>query len=116
MELVDPALVMVAISIAYFWLGRREPSLVTRILVSAHGVFAAALYLGALGLWEVTRAYRPWAGWPFLLLHLIPIASIIYALFRFSGPKLLHLSQIANLGCMVYTYFVGGMAVTGDWL
>ena len=107
---------MIAISAAYFWMNDGEADRRVRILVSAHGLVAAVLYFGALSLWEFTRAYRPWAAWPFLLLHLIPIASISYALFRFSGPKVLHLTQIVNVGCMVYTLFIGGMAVTGDWL
>ena len=116
MQWFAPALIMVAISGAYFSLSRGRQNLLTRTLLSAHGLVAAILYFGALVLWETTRAYRPWAAWPYLLLHIIPLASIIYAFFRFSGPKLLHLSQIANVLCMAYTVFIGGMAVTGDWL
>jgi hypothetical protein len=116
MNFYVPALIMVTISAAYFWLGKRETDLRTRVFVSLHGLSAALLYFGALVLWEVTQAYRPWAVWPFLLLHLIPVASIIYSLFRFSGPKLLHLTQVANIACMAQTIFIGGMAVTGDWL
>jgi hypothetical protein len=109
-----PATIMILISAAYFWMHKGTGWV--RILVSAHGFTAALLYFGALVLWEITRDYRPWAALPFLLLHVIPVASIVYALIRFSGPKLLHLAQLANIWSMMYTIFIGGMAVTGDWL
>ena len=107
---------MVAVSGAYFWLGRREKDRVVLALVSAHGLVAALLYVGAIILWETTRAYRPNAALPFLALHLIPVALIIYSFLRFKGPKLLHVMQLANVASMFYTVFIGGMAVTGDWL
>ena len=52
----------------------------------------------------------------YLLLFVAPLASIAYALFRFTGPKLLHVTQLANLWGMFYAAFIGGMAITGDWL
>jgi hypothetical protein len=111
-----PALIMFVISVAYFCLGHREANLWVRLFFSLHGLSATLLYIGALVLWQTTQTYRPWAAWPYLLLHLIPVASVIFALVRFPGPKLLHFTQLLNLGCMLYTVFIGGMAVTGDWL
>jgi hypothetical protein len=111
-----PAVVMVIVSAAYFWLGRRESNLWVRVLFSMHGVVAALFYLGALAIWEATQAFRPWAAWPYLLLHVIPVASIVFSFVRFPGPKTLHLLQVVNLLCMLQTIFVGGMAITGDWL
>jgi len=111
-----PALIMITISATYFFMDGAEHKLRIRMFVSAHGLLAALLYIGALAIWMLAGGYRPWAGLPFLLAHLIPLASIVYAFFRFKGPKLLHISQLANVVCMLYTLFVGAMAVTGDWL
>ena len=111
-----PALVMIAISAAYFWLDGPERSRTVRLLVSIHGVSAAILFLIAMLISGFTGAQRPWAAWPYLALHLVPVASILYAFVRFRGPKFLHLTQVVNIFCMAQTLVVGGMAVTGDWL
>ena len=111
-----PTVFMLAASILYFWTNKGEKNLWIRIGVSAHGIAASVLYLGAMLIWNVTRAYHPWAALPFLLAYLIPLASIIYGCFRYSGPKMVHLSQVLNVVCIFYTYCVGGMAITGDWL
>ena len=107
---------MLAVSVAYFISDEAEGNRLIRVLVSIHGAAAAALYLSALAVWGFTRAWRPWAASPFLALYLVPVFSILFALARFKGPKLLHLVQIPNLACMAYTLFIGGMAITGDWL
>jgi hypothetical protein len=109
-----PATIMILVSAIYFWMHKGNGWV--RVFVSAHGITAALIYLAALVLWEFTRGYRPWAVWPFLFVHLIPLISILYAFFRFSGPKVLHFAQLANLSSMMYTIFIAGMAVTGDWL
>ena len=107
---------MVSVSAAYFFLSDVTSTKRNKILSSLHGVLATGIYLGALGVWEVTHASRPWAAWPYLLLFAAPLASIGYALFRFTGPRLLHVAQLANLWGMLYAVFIGGMAITGDWL
>lgn len=99
---LTPALVMIAISSAYFYLDAGESNRWIRVLVSAHGFLGALLYIGALVTWVVTNAYRPWAIWPLLLLYLLPVTSIAYSFMRFKGPKLLHATQIANIVCMGY--------------
>ena len=110
-----PALVMVAVSAGYF-LSAPSATRRNRILSSLHGALASAIYLGALAVWEVSPTTRAWAAWPYLLSFIAPLASIVYALFRFTGPKLLHLTQLANLWGMLYAMLIGGMAITGDWL
>jgi hypothetical protein len=110
------ALAMIATSLAYFILDRRENNLWNRLFVSAHGLTAASLYFFAISVWSTTAAYRPWAGWPFAAMYLLPVASMAFALARFRGPRLLHISLAPMALCMFYTYAVGAMAVTGDWL
>jgi hypothetical protein len=110
-----PAVLMIAISVAYYRMGKNVQTATVRFLTSAHGLIAAVLYIGALLLWEL-RLSRLEFAIPFLALYLLPLASIIYSFVRFSGSKLVHLLQLPNLALMFYTSFVGGMAVTGDWL
>jgi hypothetical protein len=111
-----PALVMCSISAAYFVLDVGETRRGVRLLVSAHGALGALLYVAALVSWTLAPTSRPWAAWPYLLAYLLPLASVLYAFLRFRGPKLLHLVQLANLWAFAYALFVGGMAITGDWL
>lgn len=116
MNLYLPALVMCAVSGVYYACDIREPRRSVRLMVSAHGVVGALLYLGALLFWYLSPTYRPWATLPFLLAFVLPLSSIVFSLLRFKGPRVLHLTQFLNLGAMVYALFIGGMAISGDWL
>ena len=111
-----PVVVMLFVSGAYYFLDIGETHRRVRIFVSAHGAAGALLYVAALITWDVAPNYRPWAAWPYLLLFLLPLASVIYALVRFRGPRWLHVIQLFNLWAFAYALFIGGMAVTGDWL
>jgi len=111
-----PVLVMCAVSGAYYAFDIAEPKRRVRLMVSAHGVLGALLYLGALFCWFLSPIYRPWATLPFFLTFVLPLSSIVYAFFRFRGPKVLHLVQLLNLSALAYALFIGGMAVSGDWL
>lgn len=111
-----PALVMCAVSGAYYVFNIAEPRRSVRLMVSAHGVLGALLYSSAL-LWAyLSPVYRPWATLPFLLAFVLPLSSIAFALFRFRGPKLLHFAQLLNLSALAYALFFGAMAVSGSWL
>jgi len=111
-----PALLMCAVSGAYYVLDIGETRLRVRLMVSAHGVLGALLYIGAILWWDFSPRYRPWAVLPYLLAYALPLSSVIYAFLRFRGPKLLHFIQILNLFAFMYAIFIGGMAVSGDWL
>ena len=103
---------MIVISAAYYFMDGSEHNDWVRLFVSIHGLAAAFLYVCAL----ISKGNHPWMALPYLFAHMFPVASIIYGFFRFSGSKFLHLSQIVNVVCMMYTIFVGGMAISGDWL
>jgi hypothetical protein len=81
-----------------------------------HGLSAALLYVGAWAFWVLAPTSHAWAGTPYLLLHVIPVASAMYAFIHFPGSKLWHLLQLANLFCIAQTLFIGSMAATGEWL
>jgi hypothetical protein len=108
--------VMAGVSAAYYFAYRGRPAYGRRLLCAAHGVAGVALYFGALALWASNPVYRPSLAWPYATLYLLPLALIVVALIKFTGPKLIHLLQLPNLCAMYWSLFVGGMAVTGDWL
>jgi len=107
---------MSLVSILYYLLDYKEENVRIRIMVSAHGAIAAIIFLLVMFITWSETVYRPWAGLPFLLVHIFPLASVIYAFIKFKGNKVVHLLQVVNLFCVMNTLFIGGMAVTGDWL
>jgi Ni,Fe-hydrogenase I cytochrome b subunit len=53
---------------------------------------------------------------PFLVLLLLPLSLIVDSFFLFRGRRIFHWLQVLNILCLIWTGFVGGMAVTGHWL
>jgi len=108
-------LVALGISAVYFLTCSRDLPVGTRLAASAHGVVIAVLYALAM-LVALSRHSRPELGTPFSLLLVVPLLLILAALFLYRGRKLVHLLQVPNLLCLGWTAFIGGMAVTGNWL
>lgn len=115
LQLHGAAIAMVAISIAYFAADRSGSPFGLRALSSAHGFAASLLFAGAVVI-SATRSTSPAYALPFLLLHLLPIALIFLSFIWYRGPKLVHALQIPNVIAMLWSGFIGTMAVTGDWL
>lgn len=102
------------ISLIYFV--KSQPLvLVRRLTVSAHGVLLLALYLVAAAIHQAGRS-RPEFVWPFLASFLAPALSVVLTLLWYPGNKALHLLLVPLLYCALWIAFIGGMAVTGDWL
>jgi len=112
--LLAPILALV-ISVAYFWASPKSQSLSSRVLASAHGVAIAGLYVGAMSIFYANAA-KPKYAVPFLVLLAFPAVLMLLSFFLYRGPKHVHLLQILNLLCLGWVAFIGGMAVTGDWL
>jgi hypothetical protein len=109
--------VMIGASLAYFFADRRRPAFRERLLVSAHGIVGAAGYLGAFLVALIhPSGYRPYLAWPFAALWLVSLILVGVALVKFRGNPLVHALQVPNLAALLWSGFVGGMAVTGDWL
>jgi hypothetical protein len=108
--------VMTGVSAVYFFAYRRRPAYGPRLLCAAHRLAGVALYFGALAFWAIRPAYRPSFGWPYAALYLVSLALVVVAFIKFDGPKLVHMLQLPNVYAMYWSLFVGGMAVTGDWL
>jgi hypothetical protein len=108
--------VMAGVSAAYYFAYRGRPADCRRFLCAAHGFAGVALYFGALTLWALSPEYRPWLAWPYAVLYLIPLSLVAVAFIKVNGSQLIHLLQLPNLCAMFWSLYVGGMAVTGDWL
>ncbi|WP_430390165.1 hypothetical protein [Dyella sp. 20L07] len=106
--------VMVAISVIYY-VTDNSPRTITRFVVSAHGAFGAIIFSVAIAVWTAGRSSIDLA-WPFTLLFVLPVASMLASLILYRGNKQIHLLLVPNLICMAWAWVVGGMAVTNDWL
>jgi hypothetical protein len=104
-----------AISVVYFWRSPKVQPLAQRLLVSAHGAAIAAIYLCAMYIWW-SGSSRASLALPFMFSLMIPLLLIVVSFLKFRGLRSIHLLQLANLFCLGATFFIGAMAVTGDWL
>ena len=107
-------IIMFAVSAAYFS-ADREPRVSRRIIASAHGAVAAAIYFGAVAIHWAGKS-RVAFDLPYLALMLIPVALIIASFFKFRGPRIVHVLQFLNVPALVWSLFIGEMAITGEWL
>ena len=103
------------VSVLYFVRSDAGESLSRRAVTSAHGVTIAALYIVAMA-FAVTRRFDPALGTPFNIALLLPAALIVASLLLYRGSKKIHWLQVPNVACLVWTGFMGGMAITGRWL
>jgi hypothetical protein len=108
------AAIPAATSVVYFFFSRATPP-AQRVLVSAHGLYIAALYLGALTIWALQlhqRAYGP----IFQALCIAAVGLIVHAVYAFQGNKKIHWLQVLNVLWLIVTFLIGTMGVTGEWL
>lgn len=112
--LLAPILALV-ISVVYFISSPRAEPLPKRILASAHGAVITAIYMGAMTVFLAQKA-NPKFITPFLFSLLVPLLLIAVSFFVYRGRKTVHFLQLLNLLCLGWTFFIGSMAVTGDWL
>lgn len=104
----------VVISVVYFVMSR-PLALARRFAVSAHGVLLTAIYVAAVAIYDTGNS-RTVFVWPFLAAFLIPAVSVVLALIWYPRNKTLHLLIFPLVYCAMWIAFIGGMAVTGDWL
>jgi hypothetical protein len=109
-----PAL-SIFVSVIYFRNSPKDQSLSRRLLVSAHGIILAAIFIGAIVVWQIGSA-RASLGAPFAITLIVPLVLTVATFIWFRGPRYIHAIQVVNLFCLAATFFVGGMAITGDWL
>lgn len=106
-------LLSVGISLA-FWINIKG-DVKTKLLASMHSAFLLfilifALFLGLNG--HANETYQV----PFTVILLIPLASIAYSFKIYEGSKRIHILHLWNFVALIWTWFIGSMAITGDWL
>ena len=104
-----------AVSIIYFLCSPKSQPLLIRLLASAHGAVIAIIFFLAMALSNFVEP-SPNLGKPFFAFYLVLLTLIVASLFLFKGRKFIHGLQVINLLGLAWTYFLGGMAVTGVWL
>jgi hypothetical protein len=103
------------VSSFYFVAAPKSQPLWLRLLAASHGLLIAVIYIGAMTLaW--TNSSKPSYGTPFMLLLLLPVALAIASASLFKGKQSVHWLQLVNLLALAWTFFIGIMVVTGDWL
>lgn len=110
-----PALVSAAIGQVYFKKSPPSQPLGQRIAVASYGISLLAIYVGAWLIFLLGLSSSSLLT-PFVCLMLGCLALFIATFFIFKGPKWVHWLQIVNAFALVWTYFMGAMAITDDWL
>lgn len=103
----------IVISGLYWYTGKNRGF--KHVAVSAHSVLLL-LILGfalTIGVFEFTNQICLVL---FYVLLSIPVLSIVLSLKYFTGSKWCHLTHIWNMAALFWTWFIGGMAISGDWL
>lgn len=110
------ALTVLVATSAIYWIKAENPSPLLRVGVSIHGVYFLAVFLIAIALTKVTPEHRLMAGWLVAGLEALGFVTIALTLWRFEGPRLLHLLLVPLVSAALYAWFIAGMAVAHDWL
>ena len=103
------------ISVVYYRASGGQVTPLWRVVISAHGVTITLIYIGATVVALSGHADLR-LGPVFTWALVAPLTSMIAALVKFKGRKMTHLLLVPNLACLLWVGFIGGMAITGDWL
>jgi hypothetical protein len=108
-------LLALGVSIAYFFASPSSQSVPVRLLASSHGAAIALVYVGAL-IVSTAGIAKPGLAVPFLLALGVPVLLALLSFFVFRGRPLTHALQLVNVACLAWAFFIGTMAITGEWL
>jgi hypothetical protein len=78
-------------------------------------VVIAVIYVAAIVVWERGAAQDSLAKF-FAVICIIPLLFMVASFIWFRGLRYIHFLQLGNVLCLFATFFIGGMAITGDWL
>ena len=85
------------------------------ILVSSHSLLLLAILIGALAIGGYGYSNKDLLPFLYILL-VLPLASIVASFAYLRASKWLHLAHTWNFVALIWTFFIGSMAVTGEWI
>lgn len=110
-----PVLLSLCIGLVYFYKSPPSQPLAQRVIISCYGVSILLIYICAWAVFVTGLSNNSLIS-PFLYTFIVPLILIVATFVLYRGPKWVHLLQIVNVIVLAWTYFIGGMAVTNDWL
>jgi hypothetical protein len=109
-------LLCLGISAAYYFASPQGEPIWRRLTVSAPGALISALYFTVMFRFWGYSNRAPEYEVPFCFMLAVPLCLIVISLILFRGPKALHLLQLLNFIFLAWTWFMGSMAISGDYL
>ena len=103
---------MLAVSAVYFYKSPRAQSLGVKALIASPGVAATALFLGA-GLVAGFDSPAPVFRGPFLALWVVPAVLVGFCIWRFAGPRGVHVLLLPLSAAMLWSLVVGYTTIGG---
>lgn len=106
---------VISVGISWVYWRKIEGAVLTRLFASFHSVSLLIILVVAL-LFGLNGFSNLSFQTPFTLILLIPIASIVFSIKTYDGHKRIHILHLWNVIALIWTWFIGSMALTGDWL
>ena len=98
----------ILVSVIYFCASPKTQNLSTRLLASAHGVSIVIIFLGAFLISYFCKS-QEMSDLIYEILMAVPVSLIIISFFLFRGSKIIHLLQLVNLFCLLWSAFSAHM-------
>ena len=98
-----------------FWVTNSTLNIYQRFFVSCHGLITLVLISIPLLFFASGRNISLFTG-VFQVCCTLPLLSVFYSFFRHAGTKLLFWLYLLLLPAVMWAWFIGSMAVSGDWL
>ena len=109
------AIVLFGASLVYFLAAARTISLSARLAGSSHGAIGAVIYSVA---WAIGSSGNSRFEYelPYMMSFAVPAGLLVASFAIWDGPWQIHLLQLLIWPALLLALFIGGMAITGEWL
>ena len=103
------------VSGVFGWKDSNKPLI--RIFISSHSLLLLLALVGVMFFCLELKIYNnTYLSLAFEVLMFAALLSVIYSVSLFKGSKWFFILHIWNLFAFLLTIFIGGMALTNDWL
>ena len=113
---VIPVIVLAIVIILYFMFDENE-ALLKRVLSFSHSIIPILGFLYAVAVCASTsiKKYEP-ENTIFTIFMVSSLIFCVSSFFTYRGPKLMHGALVFVVSATIYLTFIGGMAITHDWI